>query len=121
MEWDWGRRSVRGRHHRGLPVLSQPVALAVHPEDVDVVCQPVEQRIGESHRSEHLGPLVERQVGDNDDRAARQIRQAMTDSKVTGLLSRLPRTFPKGSVVNFHQVGTYSQRGLPMTQVLTKV
>ena len=58
---EWGRRSVRDRHHRGLPALLQPVALTVHLQDVNVVCQPVEQRSGQSLRSEHIGPLVERQ------------------------------------------------------------
>ena len=42
-----------------LPALSQPVAFAVHLEDVDVVGEPVEERAGEALRAEHLGPLVE--------------------------------------------------------------
>jgi len=42
--------------------LYEPVALAVHLEDVDVVGEAVEQRAGEALGSEGLGPLVERQV-----------------------------------------------------------
>ena len=34
-----------------------------------MVGQPVEQRSGKPLRSEHIGPLVERQVGGDDDRA----------------------------------------------------
>ena len=43
---------------------------AVHLQDMDVVGEPVQQRAGEAFRSEHLGPLVERQVGGDQDGAA---------------------------------------------------
>ncbi len=52
------------------------VAFAVHLEDVDVVCEAVEERAGEPLRAEHLGPLVERQVGRDQGRAA-----LITDSR----------------------------------------
>ena len=34
-----------------------------------MVCQPVQQRTGQPLRSEHIGPLVERQVGGHKHRA----------------------------------------------------
>ena len=45
------------------PALIEAAALAVHLENVDVVGEAVEQRPGEALGAEHLGPLVERQVG----------------------------------------------------------
>jgi hypothetical protein len=42
-----------------VPALSQPVAFAVHLEDVDVVGETAEERVGKALRAEHLGPLVE--------------------------------------------------------------
>ena len=39
-------------------------------QDVDVVGEAVQQRAGQSLRSEHLGPLVEGQVGGHQDGAA---------------------------------------------------
>ena len=36
---------------------------------MDVVCEPVQQSAGQPLRAEHLGPLVERQVGGHEDRA----------------------------------------------------
>src|SRR3954463_2123648 len=46
--------------------LFEPIAVAVHFEDVDVVGQPVEERTGQPLGSEHAGPLVEWQIaGDN--------------------------------------------------------
>ena len=52
-----------------LAALIEAVALAVHLEDVDVVGEAVERRPGEALGAEHLGPLVERQVGGDQDRA----------------------------------------------------
>ena len=48
----------------------EAAAVAVHLQDMDVVGEPVQQRAGEAFRSEHLGPLVERQVGGDQDGAA---------------------------------------------------
>jgi hypothetical protein len=42
--------------------LLQAVAVAVHGEDMNVVGQPVEQRAGEPFRSQHRGPVLERQI-----------------------------------------------------------
>ena len=47
----------------------EAVALAVHLQDVDLVCEAVRQRAGEALRSEHLGPLVEWEVGGHQDGA----------------------------------------------------
>ena len=49
--------------------LLQPVAVAVHRQDADVVGEPVEQRTGQPLAAQHLGPVLERQVG-GDDRGA---------------------------------------------------
>jgi len=40
--------------------LIEPVAVAVHLQDMDVVGEPVEQRAGEPFGTEHAGPFVER-------------------------------------------------------------
>jgi transposase len=45
-----------------LLALFEPVAVAVHLEDVDVMGQPVEERAGQALGGEHAGPLIERQV-----------------------------------------------------------
>ena len=43
--------------------MGKTVAVAVHLEDVDVVGQPVEQRVCQALGAEHGCPLVEGQVG----------------------------------------------------------
>ena len=40
----------------------EPVAVAVHLQDMDVVGEPVEECTGEPLGTEHAGPFVERQV-----------------------------------------------------------
>ena len=52
-----------------LPAVAEAVAVAVHLQDMDVVGEPVQQRAGEAFRTEHLGPLIERQVGGDQDGA----------------------------------------------------
>ena len=54
-----------------LPSLArlEPIALAVHLEDVDVVREPVEERAGEPFGAEDARPLIERQVAGDQDRA----------------------------------------------------
>lgn len=47
----------------------EAVAVAVHFENVDVVCQAIEQGAGETFRVEHAGPVFEGQVR-SDDRGA---------------------------------------------------
>ena len=48
------------------PALFEPITVAVHFEDVDVVSQSVEQRTGQPLRPEHAGPLVEWQIAGDD-------------------------------------------------------
>ena len=43
--------------------LFEPVAVAVHLQDVDVVSEPVQQRAGQPFRAENFGPLLKRQIG----------------------------------------------------------
>ena len=50
--------------------MAEAVAVAVHLQDMDVVGEPVQQRAGEAFRTEHLGPLIEGQVGGDQDGAA---------------------------------------------------
>ena len=64
------RLSVVGDASRSTLALFEPVAVAVHLEDVDVVGEPVEQRAGQPLGGEHAGPLVERQVAGDDGGAA---------------------------------------------------
>jgi len=53
-----------------LLALLEPVALAVHLQDVDVVGETIEHGPGEALGAEDLGPLIERQVAGDDDRPA---------------------------------------------------
>ena len=64
----WVVGSVR---RRGLTpaALVEPVALAIHLEDVDVVGEAVEESAGEALGAEHLGPFVEGQIGGDQGRA----------------------------------------------------
>ena len=57
---------------RGLTpaALVEPIAVAVHLKDVDVVGEAVEECTGEPLRTEHLGPFVEGQIGGDQGRAA---------------------------------------------------
>ena len=52
-----------------LPAALESVAVAVHFQDMDVVGEPVQQGSGEPLRAEHVGPLVKRQVGGDQDGA----------------------------------------------------
>ena len=52
-----------------LPAALEPVAVAVHFQDMDVVGEPVQQGSGEPLRAEHVGPLGKRQVGGYEDGA----------------------------------------------------
>ena len=47
----------------------EAVAVAVHLQDVNVVGEPVKQSAGEPLGAEHVGPLVEGQVGGDQDGA----------------------------------------------------
>jgi len=49
--------------------LTEAIAVALHLEDADVMCQPVEQRAGEALGTEGFGPLVEGQIA-GDQRGA---------------------------------------------------
>ena len=46
--------------------LLEPEALAIHLEDMDVVCEPVEERVGEALRGKHLGRSRRRRRPDRD-------------------------------------------------------
>jgi hypothetical protein len=50
--------------------LFEPVTVAVHFEDVNVVGQAVEQCAGQAFGGEHAGPFIEGQIAGDDDRAA---------------------------------------------------
>ena len=52
-----------------LSAAPEPVALAAHFQDVDVVGEPVQQGPGQPLRTGHRGPFVEGQVGDHQDLA----------------------------------------------------
>ena len=55
------------RTGRKVSATLEPVALAVHLQDVDVVGEAVQQGPGEPLRPEDLGPLVEGKVGGHQD------------------------------------------------------
>ena len=50
-----------------LSATLEPVALAVHLQDVDVVGEAVQQSAGEALRTEDRGPLIEGEVGGDQD------------------------------------------------------
>ena len=54
----------------GLPTLLEAVALAVHLKDVNAVSEAVQECAGQPLRAEDLGPLVEGQVGGDQDRTS---------------------------------------------------
>src|ERR1700726_1779378 len=53
-----------------LLALFEAIAVAVHFEDVDVVCQSIEQCASQPLGPEHAGPFVERQIAGDDGGAA---------------------------------------------------
>src|SRR3954462_10413037 len=53
-----GLRRLGGRGTLTLLALLEPIAVAVHLQDVDVVREPVEQRAGEPLGGEYPGPIV---------------------------------------------------------------
>src|SRR6201994_3218124 len=53
-----------------LLALFEAIAVAVQFEDVDVVCQPIEQRTGQPLGPEHAGPFVKRQIRSDNGGAA---------------------------------------------------
>src|ERR687891_174253 len=60
----WGRGAV------SLPALFEPVALSVHLQDVHSVRQAVQQGSRQPFRTKDLGPLIEGQVGSDQNRAS---------------------------------------------------
>ena len=51
----------------GFPLFSaliEAVALAVYLQDMDMMCEAVEQGSGQAFGAEHLGPLIEEQIAD---------------------------------------------------------
>ena len=48
----------------------EPIAVAIHLEDMNVVSEAVEQCAGQAFGGEHAGPFIERQIAGDDDRAA---------------------------------------------------
>ena len=60
---------IRDLGDNSLSATLEPVALAVHLQDVDVVRETVQQRSGQAVRFEDLGPLVEGKVGGHQDGA----------------------------------------------------
>jgi hypothetical protein len=55
---------------RSTLALFEPVAIAVHLQNVDVISEPVEERSGEPLGGEHGGPFVEGQIAGDDGGAA---------------------------------------------------
>ena len=55
-----------GRVLASRPALPEPVVLAVHFQDVDMMGDAVEQRAGEALAGEHRRPFLEWQVGGDD-------------------------------------------------------
>ena len=60
------RRCVRAGMARVALALIEPVAVAIHLQDMDVMSEPVEQRACEPLGTKHAGPFVEWQVRGDD-------------------------------------------------------
>ena len=60
-------RIIRDLGSNALPAVAEAVTVAVHLQDMDVVGETVQQGPGEAFRAEDLGPLVEGQVGGDQD------------------------------------------------------
>ena len=61
-----GRLIVDGGVASAPLALPEPVAVAVHFQDMDVVGQPIEQGAGQAFGCEYAGPFVERQIAGDD-------------------------------------------------------
>jgi hypothetical protein len=63
-------RRLGGRGTLTLLALLEPIALAIHLQDMDVVREPVEQGAGEPFGGKDAGPFVKRQIAGHQGRAA---------------------------------------------------
>ena len=71
MRWGLGVRGIAcGAQGGGLPAQLEEVALPVHLKDVDAVSEAVQECTGEPLRAEDLGPLVEGEIGGDQDRSS---------------------------------------------------
>ena len=69
--------------------LAEAIAVAVHLEDADVTCQPIEQRAGQALGTEGLGPFVEGQVaGDQCGAAFVALRDQLEQQPGAGFAER---------------------------------
>ena len=59
------RDGMLGRVDLLLSLLAgrEPIGFGVHFQNMDVVPESIEQRTGQTLRSEHIGPLIEGQIG----------------------------------------------------------
>ena len=63
-------RRLDGRGTLTLLALLEPIALAIHLQDVDVVGQTVEQAAGEPLGGKDAGPFIKGQIAGHQGRAA---------------------------------------------------
>ena len=61
-----GQAVLFGRVLASRPALLEPIALAVHLQDMDMVGDAVEQSVGEALAGEDRRPFLERQVRGRD-------------------------------------------------------
>ena len=123
-------RIIRYLGGGALPAVLETVAVAVHLQDVNVVGEPVKQSAGEPLGAEHVGPLVEGQVGGDQDGAplvalAEDLEEQFrsggdrgtkpNSSMVTGLSSRLSSLASSGPLY-LGCTGTTPHRGSPVKE-----
>ena len=65
LRWDYPTACPGWSGASGVALI-EPVAVAVHLQDMDVMGEPVEQCTGEPLGTEHAGPFIERQVRGDD-------------------------------------------------------
>ena len=69
----WSRWLEPVRRFWGVPpffALVEPIAVAVHLQDMDMVCEAVQQGSCQALRAEHLGPLIEGKIAGQQGGAA---------------------------------------------------
>ena len=89
------------------PALLESVALPVHLQHVNAVSKAVQQGSGQPIRAEDLGPLVEGQVGGDQDRPSLvSLTEDLEDGqrKIVALIADSGRSTPAESVLRTHSL-----------------
>ena len=93
--------------------MAEPIAVAVHLEDVDVVGQPIEQCAGQAFGAEGFGPLVEWQVaGDHRGTALIALRDQLEQQFGAGFAERDEAQFVDDQQFDLGQLALQAKQAL---------